>query len=52
MLVSEVPAYTARPRTPTSTMKSAFLAYPERCRVIYDRIKPGYADLRAEGAIG
>lgn len=26
MLVSEVPAYTARPRTPTSTMKSAFLA--------------------------
>jgi adenosine deaminase len=32
-------------------MKSAFLGYEERCRIIYERIKPGFAALRDEGLI-
>ncbi|MBN2051120.1 MAG: adenosine deaminase, partial [Spirochaetales bacterium] len=29
-----------------NAMKSAFVHYDERIRVIYDRLKPGYAALR------
>jgi hypothetical protein len=29
-------------------MKSAFASYGERCRFIYNRIKPGFAALREE----
>jgi adenosine deaminase len=29
-------------------MKSAFLHYDERVRIIFERIKPGYAKLREE----
>lgn len=29
-------------------MKSAFIHYDERIAIIFDRIKPGYAKLRAE----
>ena len=29
-------------------MKSAFAHYDERIRIIFDRIKPGYAELRQE----
>jgi hypothetical protein len=29
-------------------MKSAFAHYAERCRFIFDRIKPGFAALRKE----
>lgn len=31
-----------------NSAKSAFASYDDRCRIIYDRIKTGYADLRAE----
>lgn len=31
-------------------MKSGFVHYSERCRIIYDRIKPGYDALRVEAA--
>ena len=34
-----------------NAMKSAFVGYEERLRVIYDRIKPGYAKLRGEPAL-
>ncbi len=34
-----------------NAMKSAFVGYDERLRVIYDRIKPGYAKLRGEPAL-
>jgi adenosine deaminase len=33
-------------------MKSAFAHYDERIRVIFERIKPGYARLREEAARG
>ena len=29
-----------------NSMKSAFLPYAERCRIIYTVIKPGYAKIR------
>jgi len=29
-----------------NAMKSAFIGYPERCQIIYDVIKPGYAKVR------
>lgn len=31
-----------------NAMKSSFLPYEERVRIIYDRIKPGYAEIREE----
>jgi len=34
-----------------NAMKSAFVGYDERLRIIYDRIKPGYAKLRGEPAL-
>ena len=29
-----------------NAMKSAFIPYSERCQIIYDVIKPGYARIR------
>jgi len=34
-----------------NAMKSAFVGYDERLRLIYDKIKPGYAKLRGEPAL-
>jgi adenosine deaminase len=34
-----------------NAMKSAFVGYDERLRVIYDKIKPGFAKLRGEPAL-
>lgn len=31
-----------------NAMKSAFIRYSERCKIIYDRIKPGYAKILGE----
>ena len=31
-----------------NAMKSAFVSYHERCRLIYDVIKPGYAKARSQ----
>jgi len=33
-------------------MKSAFVSYPKRCELIFDRVKAGFAALRAELATG
>ena len=33
-------------------MKSAFVGYNRRCEVIYDKLKPGFAELRAELGMG
>ena len=33
-----------------NAMKSAFIPYAERCRIIYDVIKPGYAGIRSSSA--
>ena len=38
-------------RLSINAMKSAFIGYDERVRIIYDRIKPGYAKLRGEPAL-
>jgi len=38
-------------RLTINAMKSAFVGYDERVRIIYDRIKPGYAKLRGEPAL-
>ena len=38
-------------RLSINAMKSAFVGYDERVRIIYDRIKPGYAKLRGEPAL-
>lgn len=38
-------------RLSINAMKSAFLGYDERVRIIYDRIKPGFATLRGEPAL-
>jgi len=33
-----------------NAMKSAFIPYIERCQIIYDVIKPGYARIRSGSA--
>ena len=33
-----------------NAMKSAFIPYSERCQIIYDVIKPGYARIRSSSA--
>ena len=38
-------------RLSINAMKSAFLGYDERVRIIYDQIKPGFAKLRGEPAL-
>jgi len=38
-------------RLSINAMKSAFLGYDERVRIIYDLIKPGFAKLRGEPAL-